>query len=90
MPRSPPRTAAGIRSGSSSLHGLKTTTNSRNILLVSYCLRSVRDRHRDQPPTAASHPGGTGREQAMVLTGLIIIAVVLTALMVPGVLRAAL
>jgi hypothetical protein len=66
-------------------NALKTTTNSRNRLLVSYYLRSVRDRHRDQPPTAASHPGGTGREQAMVLTGLIIIAVVLTALMVPGV-----
>jgi hypothetical protein len=38
-----------------------------------------------QPPTPASYPRVTGREQAMVLIGLIIIAVALMALMVSGV-----
>jgi hypothetical protein len=36
-------------------------------------------------PAPASYPGVTGREQAMVLTGLIIIAAGLRALMAPGV-----
>ena len=45
----------------------------------------VRSRHRNQLPAPASYPGVTGREQAMVLIGLIIIAVVLMALRMPGV-----
>ena len=45
MPRSPPRAAAGIRPGSSGPHALNTTTNSRNILLVSYCRRALTNRH---------------------------------------------
>jgi hypothetical protein len=53
-------------------------------LLVFYYLYKLRSRHRDQPPTAASYPGFIGRERAMVLIGLII-AVVLMALLVPGV-----
>jgi hypothetical protein len=84
-PRSPPRAAAGIRSGSPSLPRSKTTTNSRNILLVSYYRRAVRGKHQDQTRAACQLPGVTGREQAMVLIGLTIIAVVLMALMVPGV-----
>jgi hypothetical protein len=47
MPRSPPRAATGIRPGSSGPHGLKTTTNSRNLLLVSFCLCAVRSRQRE-------------------------------------------
>ena len=39
----------------------------------------------NQPPAAASYPGFTERERAMVLIGLIIIAVALMALMVLGV-----
>ena len=44
LPGSAPRAAAGIRSRSSSPPCSKSTTNSRNILLVSYCLRTVRSR----------------------------------------------
>jgi hypothetical protein len=66
------------------LHALKTITNSRNILLVSCYLRTVRSRHREPAAGAGQLPRVTGREQAMVLTGLIIIAVALMALMVPG------
>ena len=80
MPRSPPRTAAGIRSTSSGAPCLKTTTNSRNILLVSYCLCAAGSRHRNQPSAPASYPRVTGRAQARVL-----IVVVLMALMVPGI-----
>jgi hypothetical protein len=84
MPRSLPRTAAGIRPGSSSPPRLKTTTNSSNILLVSYCLRAVRGRHRESAG-GGQLPGVTGREQALAIIGLIIVAVVLMALMVLGV-----
>jgi hypothetical protein len=63
MLRSPPRTAAGIWSTSSGAPSLKTTTNSRNILLVFHCLRT-RSRHRNQPPAPASYPRVTGRAQA--------------------------
>ena len=45
------------------LHALKTTINSRNILLVSYCLCTARSRHRNQPPAPASYPRVTGRAQ---------------------------
>ena len=62
------------------LHALKTTINSRNILLVSYCLCTARGRHRNQPLAPASYPRVTGRAQARVL-----IVVVLMALMVPGI-----
>jgi hypothetical protein len=53
-------------------------------LLVSHYLCKLRNRHRDQPPAAARYPGVTGREQATVLIGLIIIALVLMVLAVSG------
>ena len=49
MPRSLPRAATGIRPGSSGPHSLKTTMDSRNILLVSFCLCAVRSRQRESP-----------------------------------------
>jgi hypothetical protein len=64
MPRSPPRAAAGIRPGSSGPHGLKTTTNSRNILLVFFCLCAVRSRQRELAAGAGQlsrgHRNGAG------------------------------
>jgi len=54
-------------------------------LLVSYYLDAVRSRHRESAAGRDQLSGVTGREQAMVLIGLIIIAVVLMALTVLGV-----
>jgi hypothetical protein len=58
MPQPAPRAAPGIRPGSSSPPRCSEDyTNSRNILLVSYCLHAVRGRHGNQPPAAASSRG---------------------------------
>ena len=63
----------------------KTTTNSRNILLVFHYLCKLGNRHRGSAASGGQLPRVIGRERAMVLIGPIIIAVVLMALLVLGV-----
>jgi hypothetical protein len=61
--------------------------NSRNILLVYYCLCAVRNTHRESAADVGQLSEVTRREQAIVLIGLIIIAVVLMALGGSGIQR---
>jgi hypothetical protein len=64
MPRSPPRAAGGIRPGSSGPRTLKTTMNSRNILLVSdACVRKEQapEITRRRRPAIRGHRKGVTR-----------------------------
>ena len=81
MPLSAPRAAAGIRSRSFRPYALKTTVDSRKILLVLLYMRTVTSRPEGvSGRRRVATPGVTGTERAVVLLGLIIIAVVLMAL----------
>ena len=74
-------------SGHSSSSPRRGVTISRNLLLVSYCERSLRADTRDQPPTAAKVPRGHRREPPMVLIGPVVIVAVLMVSAVPRTIR---